>query len=123
MERQVAQVVAVEVQQIEGNKVEIVLAPRDGLAQAVKSDRPASLSTMLSPSMMALSTASDFDAAFFNDYLRPVAVEFDLMKPHATLGRLLNRGRQQWRDKLQTHALTRKNRDSFSMLLISSGEF
>ncbi|WP_292595271.1 hypothetical protein [Mesorhizobium sp.] len=55
-------------QQIEGNKVKIVLAPRNGLAQAAKSERPASLSTMISPSMMALCTASDFDAAFVNDH-------------------------------------------------------
>jgi hypothetical protein len=45
-----------------------VLATSDRLRKAAKSDRPASLSTMISPSMMALSASSHFDAAARSRY-------------------------------------------------------
>lgn len=45
----------IEMQQIEGHEIEVVLPGGGGLAQPAKSDRPALFKTMISPLTMALS--------------------------------------------------------------------
>lgn len=58
LQRHVAQIMPVEVQQIEGDEIEVVLAAGDGFAQRLEVGQPVSLVTITSPSMMAPSTSS-----------------------------------------------------------------
>lgn len=126
----IAQIVAIEVQEIERDKVQVVLPAGDRLAQfrevgqalvvehndLAVDDRAFGAEACRLLHQVAIFrrpvmpvTGVDPGAVLVDDELRAVAVELDLMNPVFTLRRLLHKGRHQWLDELQTHELTRKN--------------
>ena len=115
-QRHVAQIVAVQVQQIERHEIEVVLAPGDGLPELAEVgmsrliqhddftvddgafgielaggfDKIPVLRGPVEPA-----TREDANAARVAHYLRTVAVKFDLVDPPVALWRLVDQGRQQ----------------------------
>lgn len=121
----VAQIVAVGMQQIESDEIEVVLAACDRLAKLaevrqagiVEHDDLAVDNSAFGAETLGLFhqvaifccpvvpvARVDPGAVFIDDELRMVAVELDLVTSTIALGRLLNKGRHQGRDELQTHA-------------------
>lgn len=124
-QRHVAQIVAVQMQKIESDEIEVVLPACDGLSQFPEIGEPSIVQHndfavdncafrakaggllhqvgVLRGPVMAVAGV-DARAGLIDDELRAVAVELHLVNPSVALGRVLDQRRHQRRDELQTNA-------------------